>query len=75
MLGREVVVVEAARTPVGRGHPEKGIFRNVHPNELLGACYEAVLERSGAAGERMISGFLENACQGSGDGAMWTLGL
>ena len=35
--GREVVVVEAARTPVGRGHSAKGWFREVHPNELLGA--------------------------------------
>jgi acetyl-CoA acyltransferase len=45
--GREVVVVSAARTPIGRGHPEKGQFRNVHPNELLGATYKAVIERAG----------------------------
>jgi len=45
--GREVVIVEAARTPIGRGHPEKGQFRDVHPNELLGATYTAVIERSG----------------------------
>ncbi len=45
--GREVVIVEAARTPIGRGHPEKGDFRDVHPNTLLGATYTAVLERSG----------------------------
>ena len=44
--GREVVIVEAARTPIGRGHPEKGDFRDVHPNALLGATYTAVLERS-----------------------------
>jgi acetyl-CoA acyltransferase len=45
--GREVVIVEAVRTPIGRGHPEKGYFKDVHPNVLLGACYEAVLERAG----------------------------
>jgi acetyl-CoA acetyltransferase family protein len=45
--GREVVVVAAARTPIGRGHPEKGQFRDVHPNELLGATYKAVIERAG----------------------------
>src|SRR6201996_5233889 len=45
--GREVVVVSAARTPIGRGHPEKGWFRDVHPNELLGATYKAVIERAG----------------------------
>jgi acetyl-CoA acetyltransferase family protein len=45
--GREVVIVEAARTPIGRGHREKGWFRDVHPNELLGAAYKAVIERAG----------------------------
>jgi acetyl-CoA acyltransferase len=45
--GREVVIVEAVRTPIGRGHPEKGYFRNVHPANLLAACYQAVVERSG----------------------------
>jgi acetyl-CoA acyltransferase len=50
--GREVVIVEAVRTPIGRGHPEKGYYRDVHPTELLGATYSAVLERSGVdAGE------------------------
>jgi acetyl-CoA acyltransferase len=47
MEGREVVIVEAARTPIGRGHPEKGYFKHVHANELLGACFSAVVERSG----------------------------
>ena len=42
--GREVVIVEAARTPVGRGHPEKGYYRDTHPNELLGSTYNAVIE-------------------------------
>ncbi len=49
--GREVVVVEAARTPIGRGHSAKGIFREVHPNELLGTSYRAVIERAGIAPE------------------------
>jgi acetyl-CoA acyltransferase len=45
--GREVVIVEAARTPIGRGHPEKGYYKDTHPNELLGASYKAVIERAG----------------------------
>jgi acetyl-CoA acyltransferase len=45
--GREAVIVEAVRTPVGRGHPEKGALRDVHPADLLGRCYVAVLERAG----------------------------
>src|SRR3954447_3920233 len=45
--GREVVIVEAARTPVGRGHAEKGYYKDVHPNELLGKTYTEVIERAG----------------------------
>ena len=45
--GREVVIVEAARTPVGRGHREKGYYKDTHPNVLLGAAYKAVIERAG----------------------------
>src|SRR5215472_16998536 len=45
--GREVVIVEAARTPIGRGHPEKGYYKDVHPNVLLGSCYRAVTDRAG----------------------------
>ena len=51
LQGREVVIVEAARTPIGRGHPTKGWFRDTHPNALLGAAYAAVIERSGIAPE------------------------
>jgi acetyl-CoA acyltransferase len=45
--GREVVIVEAVRTPIGRGHPEKGYFAGVHPATLLGATYSALIERTG----------------------------
>ncbi len=45
--GREVVIVDAVRTPIGRGHPEKGYFNDVHPNTLLGRCYTELLSRSG----------------------------
>ena len=45
--GREVVIVEAARTPIGRGHKEKGYYKDTHPNELLGTAYRAVIERAG----------------------------
>src|SRR6188472_986478 len=45
--GREVVIVEAVRTPIGRGHPEKGYYKDVHPNELLGRCFTEAIDRSG----------------------------
>jgi acetyl-CoA acyltransferase len=44
--GREVVIAEAARTPFGRSHPERGWFRNTHPNDLLGAVYRELLARA-----------------------------
>jgi acetyl-CoA acetyltransferase family protein len=50
--GREVVIVEAVRTPVGRGHSEKGYYRDTHPNALLGRCFTELIERAGiGAGE------------------------
>jgi acetyl-CoA acyltransferase len=57
--GREVVIVEAARTPIGRGHLEKGYYKDTHPNALLGAAYRAVIERAGidpGQVENVISG-------------------
>jgi acetyl-CoA acetyltransferase family protein len=45
--GREVVIVEAARTPIARGHRTKGWFRDIHPNQLLGTAYKAVIDRAG----------------------------
>jgi acetyl-CoA acetyltransferase family protein len=51
MEGREVVIVEAVRTPVGRGHPEKGYYKDVHPNELLGRTWTEVIDRAGIPAE------------------------
>src|SRR5579884_845131 len=51
--GREVVIVEAVRTPVGRGHKEKGYYKDTHPNELLGRCYTEVIDRAGIAAEEV----------------------
>ncbi|HVX33528.1 MAG TPA: thiolase family protein [Solirubrobacterales bacterium] len=45
--GREVVIVEAVRTPVGRGHPEKGYYRDLHPSNLLARTYSELISRSG----------------------------
>jgi acetyl-CoA acetyltransferase family protein len=51
--GREVVIVEAVRTPIGRGHPEKGYYKDTHPNELLGKCYSEVISRAGIPAEEV----------------------
>jgi acetyl-CoA acyltransferase len=49
--GREVVIVEAVRTPIGRGHPEKGYYRDTHANELLARTYTELIARAGIAPE------------------------
>jgi acetyl-CoA acetyltransferase family protein len=51
--GREVVIVEAVRTPIGRGHKEKGYYKETHPNKLLGRCYTEVIERAGIPAEEV----------------------
>ncbi len=45
--GRDALIVEAVRTPIGRSHAEKGAFRDTHPTTLLMACLMALVERSG----------------------------
>jgi acetyl-CoA acyltransferase len=45
--GREVVIVEAARTPIGRGHEEKGYYKDVHPSTLLAKTYSELIDRAG----------------------------
>src|SRR5215203_5076786 len=46
-VGREVVIVEAVRTPIGRGHPEKGYYKDLHPSNLLARTYAELISRSG----------------------------
>ena len=60
--GREVVIVEAVRTPVGRGHREKGYYKDTHPNELLGKTFTEVIDRAGidpGAVEDVIGGCVQ----------------
>jgi acetyl-CoA acetyltransferase family protein len=45
--GREVVIVEAARTPIGRGHEEKGYYKDTHPSTLLATTYKELIDRTG----------------------------
>ncbi|HSK49537.1 MAG TPA: thiolase family protein [Solirubrobacterales bacterium] len=45
--GREVVIVEAVRTPIGRGHAEKGYYKDRHASNLLAKTYAELFERTG----------------------------
>jgi acetyl-CoA acyltransferase len=60
--GREVVIVEAARTPIGRGHEEKGYYKDVHPSNLLAKTYSEVIQRAGiepAVVEDVVAGCVQ----------------
>src|SRR5579863_1492076 len=43
---RHAVVIEAVRTPIGRAHPEKGIFRDTRADDLSAELILALLERA-----------------------------
>ncbi|MFQ5514557.1 MAG: steroid 3-ketoacyl-CoA thiolase [Myxococcota bacterium] len=43
----EAVIVEALRTPIGRGKAGKGALSGMHPAALLGRVQEAVIDRVG----------------------------
>src|SRR6202049_1239804 len=42
---RHAVVIEAVRTPIGRAHAEKGIFRDVRADDLSADLMNALLGR------------------------------
>ncbi|MCU1643034.1 MAG: putative acetyl-CoA acyltransferase [Nocardia sp.] len=44
---REVIIAEAIRTPIGRSHPERGWYRDTHPNAMLAAVYRDLIRRGG----------------------------
>ncbi|KQY50067.1 MULTISPECIES: thiolase family protein [unclassified Nocardioides] len=51
--GRDAWIVEALRTPMGKAHPDKGWFRDTHPNVMLGAVYTALLEATGVPADQV----------------------
>jgi acetyl-CoA acyltransferase len=48
---RHAVVIEALRTPVGRAHAEKGMFRDVRADDLSADLLKALLEKTGVPPE------------------------
>ncbi|OAI44799.1 3-ketoacyl-CoA thiolase [Planctomycetaceae bacterium SCGC AG-212-F19] len=42
---RSAVVVDCARTPIGRAHPEKGMFRDVRADDLSAELMQGLLKR------------------------------
>jgi acetyl-CoA acyltransferase len=44
---RQAVVIDAVRTPIGRAHPEKGIYRDVRADDLSADLMQALMQRVG----------------------------
>jgi acetyl-CoA acyltransferase len=44
---KNAVIVDCCRTPIGRAHPEKGVFRDVRSDDLAVAVVSALVERTG----------------------------
>lgn len=44
---KSAVVVDCCRTPIGRSHAEKGIYRDVRSDDLATAVVSALVERTG----------------------------
>jgi len=44
---RDAVIVEAVRTPVGIGKPEKGVLSGIHPVDMSAAILHEVINRAG----------------------------
>jgi acetyl-CoA C-acetyltransferase len=61
---REAVIVEALRTPIGKGKPGKGDLSAFHPAHLLAKVQQAVVEKAGidpASVEQIIGGCVTQA--------------
>jgi acetyl-CoA acyltransferase len=44
---RHAVIIDAVRTPIGRAHPDKGMYRDVRADDLSADLMKALLERVG----------------------------
>ena len=44
---KTAVVVDCLRTPIGRAHKDRGLYRDVRSDDLAVACVKALVERTG----------------------------
>ncbi len=67
---REAVIVEALRTPIGRGKMVVGELSGFHPTQLLAIAQRAVIERAGVKPdevEQLIGGCVTQAGEQAGN--------
>jgi acetyl-CoA acyltransferase len=43
---RRAVIIDCVRTPIGRAHPERGLFRDVRSDDLAVSCVQALIKRT-----------------------------
>ncbi len=44
---KDAVVVDCVRTPIGRAHKDRGLFRNVRSDDLAVSCVKELIDRTG----------------------------
>lgn len=59
----EAVIVDAVRTPIGRAHKDKGVYRDVRSDDLAAIVVKAIVERTGVDPERIEDVVLGNTQQ------------
>lgn len=59
----QAVVVDGVRTPIGRAHPVRGVYRDVRSDDLAVACVKALLDRTGVPPELVEDVVLGNTQQ------------
>jgi acetyl-CoA C-acetyltransferase len=67
---REAVIVEALRSPIGKGKMGRGGLSGIHPAKLLGTLQQAVVERAGIDPkdvEQVIGGCVTQAGEQAGN--------
>lgn len=68
--GREAGIVEAVRTPIGRGHPEKGDGKDTRVSDRLGAAYKELIGRAGIDPAKVEDRLATMCCGGLGTGTL-----
>ena len=63
---KTAVIVDFARTPIGRAHPDKGYFRQTRSDDLAAHCLRAILHNT-AIDPREIEDVLFSAASQSGE--------
>ena len=66
----EAVIVEALRTPIGRGKPVKGDLTGFHPTQLLARAVDGVIEKAGIDTdevEQLVGGCVTQAGEQAGN--------